>query len=147
MNENHVNPMPYSVVERPTNVAQMPEWPGASKAIGLAVYGARQPNPLAVGIDFPDGSSACLEYQTTRTRDTPETVYERIGVPCLAVLVLDRGAGVRVVNGIPTRVAANDAERAIAEIHHLLGKERPLAVLGSGMNERDTRRRYFWGSV
>lgn len=149
MNENHVNPMArYSILKVEKQVAQMPQWPGASLAVQLAVYGAKELAPKAIGLDLPDGSAILLDYQTTMDRDCPPVIYTRVGQPpILLVFVLDRGIGVKIVKGIPQRFRANDAEKCVAELHHFLGKDRPLAVIGSIIDERNSWRKYYWGAV
>ena len=149
MNENHVNPMgKYSVLQQDKMVMQMPRWPGASVAVQLAVYGAREKQPKAIGLDCPDGSCIMLDYQVYKDKEVPDVIYERVGKPpILSVIVLDRGIGVKVIKGISTRFRANDGEKYIAELHKHLGAERPLAVIGSIMDEKNSWRRYFWGNV
>lgn len=147
MSHPHINPMGFSrVVDRlPASIVQMPQWPGAAMAIALAERGAREKPPIGLALNCADGSQMIIEYQLVPAPGTPEDVYARIGdAPWLVVMVLDKGVGIRRRNSIPERWRPNDGERYVAELHKLLGKDRPLAVVGSALVERDTRRRYFW---
>lgn len=128
----------------PANLAPMPYWPGPSTAIKLAVAGW----PLfVVGLDCADRSAIVLEYLPEFTPDVPPSVYQALnsGVcPLLSVYCIDNGVGVKLVNGIATRVRENYCERYLREIHKLLGTDRPTGVIAAGLNVTDTIRRYFW---
>jgi len=132
-------------IARPKRVAQMPQWPGARMAVRLAIVGVREDPPLAVGIDFPDGSSMAVEYQLHRQHDVPPAVYGELGdPPLLSIVVIDNGVAIRKRSGLTERTDAHDAERALAEIQKLLGADRPLAIIGASIDENATRRRYWW---
>lgn len=128
----------------PTLVAPLPLWPGAKRVTELAIAGVREDPPIAVGFDFPDGSSMCVEYVTKQLHELPAGGVEALGaLPWLSVLVLDRGVGLRTVLGMTKRVRAHDAERALAEMRDLFGEEPPV-VITQGIDPRSSRRRYLW---
>lgn len=122
----------------------MPLWPGAKRAVELAIAGVREDPPVAVGHDFADGSSMCLEYLTTQPREVPAEAADKLGaLPWLSVLVLDRGVGLAVQYGLTRRIRAHDAEKALAEMRDLFGEEPPV-VISQGIDARSSRRRYLW---
>ncbi len=132
-------------IRRPATLATLPYWPDdAAEVVEAAIYGARG-GPVAIACfwRFPDGSDITLEYQLDRRPEVDPRVYETAGdPPLLSIVVDDHGAGVKVVSGgMNRRVAANDAEKALADIQKHLGKDKPLAMYGSIMA---TSRRQYW---
>lgn len=131
-------------LDTPAIVAPLPLWPGARKAVELALLGAREDPPIAVGIDFPDGSCLSIEVLAKQPTEVPAPAAERLGsLPWLSVLVLDRGVGLTVEHGMARRVRAHDAEKALAEMRDLFAEE-PPAVITQGLDPRTSRRRYLW---
>lgn len=143
-----VHPVSPAILERPKRVALMPYWPGAKEAIGLALYGARR--NTAWEMDCRDRSVLFISIEQKLPRGLSGEDEERLeqalrAPPYLVVIVEDHGAGIRLVDGMPRRVLPNETERCLQEIEQLLGK--CPAVIGSGMNEYDTKRLYLWGGV
>lgn len=129
-------------IEWPIRLMPMPHWPGAKRAVELAIAGAPF---MAVGFDCFDRSSIALEYVLEQRDDVPTDVSEALnGYPLLSIICVDHGIGVKEINGLPARTSPNDAERYVSEIQKLLGKDKPTAVIGAGLNLTDTVRRYFW---
>lgn len=127
----------------PINVASMPWWPGAKRAVELVVSGAKEEPQVACEYKFSDKSTMTLEYQTGRRVDVPDGIYERCGSPpLLSIVVDDHYAGVRVdPNGINRRVAANKAENALAELTQYIGADKPMAIVGEIIKKS---RRAYW---
>lgn len=128
-------------------VAQMPSWPGPKDAIKLAQAGVRERPPFGLGLDFPDGTAMLLDYQLTREADVEDGVYEHVGEPpLLCVTVFHRGVGVKMINGMATRVREHDAEKALRELQWHIGTDTPLAVISKGLGKNRTTgsQRYFW---
>lgn len=134
--------------KNPVHVAPMPSWPGASTVVNLAIAGAREVPPLAMGHDFADGSSVCVEYQLTRRTSHPKEMYERIGEPpLLAVLVLHRGVGFKDVLGIPMPHGASMAGLAVRELAIFLGPNRRRAELGAGLTAATVKSLVLWSGI
>lgn len=134
------------VIERPRNLAAMPWWPGARTAINLAIAGVRENPRLAIGHDFPDGTSMALEYQPDRRIDVPPEVYGHVGdPPLLSIIVIDHGVGwTKDRAGAWRFTQEHDAEKALREIAILLGKDKPKAVYGQSINPKLSRRQYWF---
>ncbi len=135
-------------IRRPAPLATLPYWPDdAAEVVEAAIYGARG-GAVAIACfwRFPDGSDITLEYQLDRRPEADARVYETAGEPpLLSIVVDDHGAGVKVVcGGMSRRVAANDAEKALADIQKHLGKDKPMAMYGQIMA---TSRRQYWVKV
>lgn len=130
----------------PPAVMPMPFWPGAKRAIELAVSGAKEAPRIAVGGTFGDRSEIVLEYQLLRQYGVPDELYDQVGEPpLLRVLVADHGVGISQVKGLTTRVRENEAERALREVRDLIGGESKAgAVIFSGLSETDTRHSYWF---
>jgi len=144
----HVNPMGIGVLGRPRRVADMPYWPGARKALDAALFAARA--QTAWRAVFIGGSALFVSVEMELPSGIkPEDRTKLEGVlrkpPYLVVTAEDHGAGISVVHGVPQRVAPNETEVKLREFAKLLGE--PWAVIGSSMDERDTRRWYFWGQI
>lgn len=128
-------------------INQLPWWPGPKDVVRLAVAGASESVPLAVGVRFRDHSEMAVGYELHKQYGVPAEVYDKASPPLLYVVALDHLAGVgKDKGGLTLRVAANDAEKALAELEQYLGRE-PIAVMASGVNPRLSGRRYWWNGV
>lgn len=133
---------PMRAIEMPVRLMPMPHWPGPKRCVELAVAGYPV---MAVGMDCWDRSAISIEFIPEPRPDVPPDVVEALnGYPLLSIVCIDNGVGVKDINGIPTRVRENMAEQYCREIQKLLGEDRPIAVIGAGLNTSDTTRRYFW---